>query len=60
MKPMLRGVVFVSTSRHWIKRALPSALLVVTEWREFRDLDFDSTRAAMRQPLVFDGHNLLS
>jgi UDPglucose 6-dehydrogenase len=35
-----------------------SALLVVTEWREFRSPDFEALRAAMRVPLVVDGRNL--
>ena len=34
------------------------ALLVVTEWREFRTPDFDSIKSALKQPLVFDGRNL--
>ncbi len=35
-----------------------SALLVVTEWREFRSPDFESLRACMKRPLVLDGRNL--
>lgn len=36
------------------------ALAVVTEWREFRDLDFGRIFASMRKPaFVFDGRNLL-
>jgi UDPglucose 6-dehydrogenase len=35
-----------------------SALLVVTEWREFRSPDFEALRATMRVPLVVDGRNL--
>jgi UDPglucose 6-dehydrogenase len=34
------------------------ALVVVTEWKEFRSPDFDAVRAKLRQPLVFDGRNL--
>jgi UDPglucose 6-dehydrogenase len=34
------------------------ALVVVTEWKEFRTPDFDRMRSAMRTPLVFDGRNL--
>ena len=34
------------------------ALIVVTEWKEFRSPDFDALRAALKQPLVFDGRNL--
>ncbi|MFT3905592.1 MAG: UDP-glucose/GDP-mannose dehydrogenase family protein [Steroidobacteraceae bacterium] len=34
------------------------ALLIVTEWREFRSPDFDRLKAALQQPLIFDGRNL--
>jgi UDPglucose 6-dehydrogenase len=34
------------------------ALVVVTEWQEFRSPDFATIRRALRQPLVFDGRNL--
>jgi UDPglucose 6-dehydrogenase len=34
------------------------ALLLVTEWKEFRTPDFDRLRTALRQPVVFDGRNL--
>jgi UDPglucose 6-dehydrogenase len=34
------------------------ALLLVTEWREFRSPDFDRLGELMRQRLVFDGRNL--
>ncbi|MEE8385403.1 MAG: UDP binding domain-containing protein, partial [Dehalococcoidia bacterium] len=36
------------------------ALVVCTEWNEFRAPDFDRLRTALRQPLVFDGRNLYS
>ncbi|MDP2004812.1 MAG: UDP-glucose/GDP-mannose dehydrogenase family protein [Rubrivivax sp.] len=35
-----------------------SALLVVTEWREFRSPDFDALRQCMKRPLLLDGRNL--
>ena len=35
-----------------------SALLVVTEWREFRSPDFEALRATMRLPVLFDGRNI--
>ena len=34
------------------------ALLIVTEWREFRTPDFDAIKAALKQPLILDGRNL--
>jgi UDPglucose 6-dehydrogenase len=34
------------------------ALVVVTEWKEFRSPDFDVLHRRMKQPLIFDGRNL--
>jgi UDPglucose 6-dehydrogenase len=34
------------------------ALLVVTEWKEFRTPDFDRLKQVLKQPCVFDGRNL--
>ena len=34
------------------------ALVVVTEWKEFRSPDFDVMQRRMKQPLIFDGRNL--
>jgi UDPglucose 6-dehydrogenase len=36
------------------------ALVVVTEWKEFRSPDFDDVRARLTTPLVFDGRNVFS
>jgi UDPglucose 6-dehydrogenase len=34
------------------------ALLVVTEWKEFRSPDFARLRSVLKQPVVFDGRNV--
>ena len=34
------------------------ALLIATEWREYRSPDFEFIRGALKQPLIFDGRNL--
>jgi UDPglucose 6-dehydrogenase len=34
------------------------ALAIVTEWQEFRSPDFDGIKAALKQPVIFDGRNL--
>ncbi len=34
------------------------ALVVATEWQEFRSPDFDRIRAALTAPLIFDGRNI--
>ena len=36
------------------------ALLLVTEWREFRVPDWDRVKKALKQPVVFDGRNIYS
>ena len=40
--------------------ALPNAdaLVIVTEWNEYRNPDFDRMKAAMRAPVIFDGRNI--
>jgi len=35
------------------------ALVIITEWPEFRSLDFDLIKAAMKKPVVVDTNNLL-
>ncbi len=34
------------------------ALLIVTEWKEFRSPDFEVIKAKLKQPVIFDGRNL--
>ena len=34
------------------------ALIIVTEWQLFRSPDFDDIKAALKEPLIFDGRNL--
>lgn len=34
------------------------ALVIVTEWNEFRRPDFDALKAALKSPVVFDGRNV--
>ncbi len=34
------------------------ALLILTEWREFKSPDFDQIKAQLKQPIIFDGRNL--
>jgi len=34
------------------------ALIIVTEWKEFRSPDFDAIKKALKTPTIFDGRNL--
>jgi UDPglucose 6-dehydrogenase len=33
-------------------------LVLVTEWREFRSPDFEAIKAALKDPVIFDGRNV--
>jgi UDPglucose 6-dehydrogenase len=34
------------------------ALIIVTEWKEFRSPDFDAIKSQLKSPVIFDGRNL--
>ena len=34
------------------------ALVIVTEWQEFRSPDFDELKSTLTDPVIFDGRNL--
>ncbi|WP_050466440.1 UDP-glucose dehydrogenase family protein [Herbaspirillum chlorophenolicum] len=36
------------------------ALVIVTEWKEFRAPNFDAIKLALKHPVIFDGRNLYS
>ena len=55
-KQILRGVAFVRNAYGAARGA--DALIVLTEWAEFREIDFTRMKKLLRQPLVFDGRNL--
>jgi len=50
------AVEFVTSQEEAVEGA--DALLIVTEWKEFKSPDFDALRAALKHPLVIDGRNL--
>jgi UDPglucose 6-dehydrogenase len=52
----LPGLRFVASQAEALEGA--DALVVATEWKEFRNPDFDAVKAALKQPLVFDGRNI--
>jgi UDPglucose 6-dehydrogenase len=33
-------------------------LMVITEWNEFKQLDLDQLRSALKQPVIYDGRNI--
>jgi len=36
------------------------ALLIFTEWNEFRNPDFDEIKSKLKEPVIFDGRNIFS
>ena len=50
------GIEFAPSATAAIEGA--DALVIVTEWKEFRSPDFEHLRSAMRERVVFDGRNL--
>jgi UDPglucose 6-dehydrogenase len=50
------NVKFFEDSYDAIKDA--EALVVVTEWNEFRRPDFERMKALMKRPIIFDGRNI--
>lgn len=55
-KPLLPSVTYVDDMN-----AVPEgcdALVVATEWEEFKELDLDRAQKALTHPIMFDGRNL--
>ncbi|HEX4986499.1 MAG TPA: UDP-glucose/GDP-mannose dehydrogenase family protein [Burkholderiales bacterium] len=50
------GVRFASSTVEALDGA--DALVIVTEWKEFRSPDFDDMKRRLKSPVVFDGRNL--
>jgi UDPglucose 6-dehydrogenase len=50
------GLSFMADQAQALEGA--DALVVVTEWKEFRNPDFDTIKATLKQPVVFDGRNI--
>ena len=52
------GITYVHTAYEAAKGA--DALLVLTEWEEFKWLDLKRVRSLLRYPIIIDGRNLFS
>ncbi|RKP52092.1 UDP-glucose dehydrogenase family protein [Trinickia fusca] len=52
----LTRVSFVTTQEEALAGA--DALVILTEWKEFKSPDFVSIKAALKSPVIFDGRNL--
>ena len=51
-----QGLQFAASANEALQGA--DALLILTEWKEFRSPDFDAMRNSLKQPVIFDGRNL--
>jgi UDPglucose 6-dehydrogenase len=57
VEPLFRGKVdFFESSYDALTDA--DALLVVTEWNEFRRPDFSKMKKLMKKPVILDGRNI--
>jgi UDPglucose 6-dehydrogenase len=50
------GVSYAATAMDAVRAA--DALVIATEWKEFRSPDFPAIKAALKTPIIFDGRNL--
>jgi UDPglucose 6-dehydrogenase len=57
-RSVLKGVEFVEDPYEVARGA--DALLLLTEWREYRELDWKRIHKEMGRPLVLDGRNMLA
>ncbi len=51
-----KSLSFVDTQEEALKNA--DALIIVTEWTEFRSPDFTLIKSSLKTPMIFDGRNL--
>ena len=52
----LAGLDYVSAPQAALDGA--DALLIITEWKEFRSPDFANIKARLKSPVIIDGRNL--
>jgi UDPglucose 6-dehydrogenase len=50
------GLTFADSAIQALSGA--DALIIVTEWKEFRSPDFETIKATLKQAVIFDGRNL--
>ena len=52
----IKGLQFVENPSEALEHS--DALVIVTEWKEFKSPDFEGIRTTLRTPVIFDGRNL--
>lgn len=56
-RPLFPEILFCDSAVHAAEHA--DALIIATEWSEFKQLDWEVVREVMTRPLLLDGRNLL-
>ena len=51
-----QGLTLVDDSTAALRDA--DALLLITEWKQFRTVDWDSVKSLLKEPVVYDGRNI--
>ena len=51
-----KKIKYAATSYDAIKNC--DALVIVTEWNEFRNPDLEKVKSLLKEPVIFDGRNL--
>jgi UDPglucose 6-dehydrogenase len=54
--PDLAGLAYATSQLASLHAA--DALVIVTEWKEFRSPDFEAIKSTLKSPVIFDGRNL--
>ena len=52
----VKGLSFVDNQTQALEGS--DALVIITEWKEFKSPDFDAIKSMLKQPVVIDGRNL--
>ena len=51
----IQNITYVTSKYDVLKDS--DALVLLTEWKEFRSPDFDEIKAQLKTPIIFDGRN---
>ena len=55
-RPLLRAVELFDDPYKLAKGC--DALMVITEWNEFKQLDLDKIKSLLKKPVIYDGRNI--
>lgn len=57
MQFIFSDIIYCASAYETVKDA--DAIIIMTEWKEFKDLDFAQVRMLVNQPIVMDARNLI-